>query len=174
MADVICFAGFGWAMLRHFRRAGPPKPAMVLTGLCVPGFAAVNLIGVLTRPLAQPAAALLLYTAGMALFWSAIAATRGKNFAACFQEQVGSTVVRVGPYRSIRHPFYTSYILTWLAGFAATGWWPAGAISAVMACVYQCAALQEERSFLRSPLREEYSRLMQQTGRFLPRLGGRQ
>src|SRR5262249_20763898 len=105
---------FGWAMLRHFRRAGPPKPGMLLTGAAVPVFAAVHLTGILTRPLAHSVAALLLYAGSMALFWSAVAATRGRKLAACFQEDVGNAVVRAGPYRSIRHPFYTAYSLTWI------------------------------------------------------------
>jgi protein-S-isoprenylcysteine O-methyltransferase Ste14 len=170
VADLTCFASFGWAMWRHFRPAGPPRLAMALTGLCVPAFAAVNLAAILTRPLAQPVAALLLYASSLALFWFAVAATRGRDLAACFQQKVGAIVVRTGPYRSIRHPFYTAYILTWAGGFAATGWWLPAAIAGVMAGVYTCAARQEERGFLRSTLREEYRRLMRDTGRFWPRL----
>jgi protein-S-isoprenylcysteine O-methyltransferase Ste14 len=165
---VSCFASFGWAMLRHFRRAGPPKLGMVLTGLTVPAFAAIHVAGVLTRPLAQPAAALFLYAGSMGLFWSAVLATRQSNLAACFQRHVGSTVVRTGPYHFIRHPFYSAYMLTWAGGFVATGWWAAGVTAAIMAGVYYCAARQEERAFLHSPLRDEYSGFMRETGRFVP------
>jgi protein-S-isoprenylcysteine O-methyltransferase Ste14 len=174
LADLISFASFGWAMWRHFQRAGSPRLGMVLTGLSVPAFAAVNLAALATRPLTQPVAALLLYAGIMALFWSAIAATRGKRLAACFQRHVPATIVRTGPYRRIRHPFYSSYILTWATGFAATSWWPLAVIAAVMTGVYYCAACQEEKGFLRSPLRDEYRRWMRGTGRFLPSLSGRQ
>lgn len=174
LADLISFASFGWAMWRHFQRAGSPRLGMALTGLSVPAFAAVNLAALATRPLTYPMAALLLDAASMALFWSAIAVTRGKRLAACFQGHVPAAIVRTGPYRRIRHPFYSSYILTWTSGCAATGWWPLAMIAAVMTGVYYCAARREEMGFLRSPLREEYRRWMRETGRFLPCLSGRQ
>jgi protein-S-isoprenylcysteine O-methyltransferase Ste14 len=170
LLDLSCFASFGWAMLRHFRRGGPPKLALALTAGSVPVFATVNLAAVLTRPLACPAAALVLYTGSLTLFWSTVAATRGRNLSPCFQGQLPAAVVCTGPYRLIRHPFYTSYILTWAGGFAATLWWPTAAITVIMAGVYCGAARQEERSFLRSNLGEVYGRFMRVTGRFLPRL----
>jgi hypothetical protein len=83
-ADVLCFAGFGWAMLRHFQRAGKAKPGMILIGAIVPVFAALHLAALLTRPVPRPLPAIMLYAASAALFWSAIAATRGRDLAACF------------------------------------------------------------------------------------------
>ena len=170
IADLTCFASFGWAMLCHFRRNGRMKPGTILIAVSVPVFAAAHLAAIVARPPAHPLAALSLFAGSLTLFWSTVAATRGRNLAACFQGQPAATVVRTGPYRLIRHPFYTAYTLTWTGGFAATGWWPAGAIAGVMAGVYYCAARQEELDFLHSPLREEYLLLMSATGRFLPRL----
>jgi len=171
-ADLICFAGFGWAMLRHFQPAGKPKPGMIVTGTIVPAFAALHLAALLMRPAARPMPAIALYAASTALFWSAIAATRGRRLAACFQRHVPLRLVRTGPYRSIRHPFYTAYTLTWIAGFVATGWWPLALTAIFMASLYRYAACEEERCFLESPIHEEYRRYVRGTGRFVPRLFG--
>jgi protein-S-isoprenylcysteine O-methyltransferase Ste14 len=171
-ADLFCFTSFGWAMLRHFERAGKPKPGMALTASVVPVFAALNVMALLTRPLVYPAAALLLYGAGGLLFWLAIAATHGRGLAACFQCDVPQAVVNSGPYRMIRHPFYSAYTLVWAAGFAATGWWPLAAIAIFMAGLYTTAARQEEAGFLRSPQGPVYRVYQERTGRFLPRLHG--
>jgi len=171
IAGLACFASFGWGMLRHFERGGRPKPGMRLTVIVVPVFAGTHLTSLLTRPLAMPLTALALYLAGVALFWFAIAATRGRGLAACFQGQVPPRVVHAGPYRAIRHPFYASYTLAWIAGFAATGWWPLALIATFMAGMYTYAARQEESCILGSPLREEYRDYMRRTGRFLPRKG---
>jgi protein-S-isoprenylcysteine O-methyltransferase Ste14 len=171
IAALASFASFGWGMLRHFERRGKPKPGMLLTVIVVPVFAAIHIKGLLSKPLAIPLMAIFLYLAGVALFWFAVAATRGRGLAACFQGQVPGQVVHAGPYRVIRHPFYASYLLAWIAGFAATGWWPLALIAIAMAGMYAYAARQEERCILSSPLREEYRDYMRRTGRFLPGKG---
>jgi protein-S-isoprenylcysteine O-methyltransferase Ste14 len=171
-ADFICFASFGWAMLRHFERAGKPQPGMILTVSVVPVFAGVNLVSLLLRPLAHPWIAFVSYAAGAALFWLTVAATRGRKLAACFQGHVPATFLHTGPYRFIRHPFYTAYTIVWASGFVATGWWPLAIIAVFMGSLYACAAHKEELGFLRSSLGEEYRVYMRRTGRFLPR-GGR-
>ena len=156
-------------MLRHFGRAGKLAPGLALTAAVVPVFAVIHLMSLLTRPLALPLTALTLYVGAFVLFWFAVAATHGRGLAACFQGQVPVKVVQAGPYRAIRHPFYASYTLVWIGGFAATGWWPLALTAFFMASLYAYAARQEERCFLNSPLRKEYRDYMRRTGRFLPR-----
>ena len=171
-ADLICFAGFGWAMLRHFQPAGKPKLGMILTGTIVPVFASLHLAALLMRPVPRPLLAIALYAASAALFWSAIAATRGRHLGVCFQRHVPPALVRTGPYKLIRHPFYTAYMLTWIAGFVATGWWPLALTAIFMASLYRRAACQEERCFMESEMSEEYRSYLRATGRFVPRIVG--
>ena len=167
---AACFASFAWAMLRHFDPAGKPKPGMAFTAAVVPLIATLPLLSLLARPFLFPLAALSFYVAGGALFWLAVAATRQRGLAACFQRRVPSGVVSVGAYRFIRHPFYTAYMLAWTAAFIATGWWPLGFSMLFLTILYICAARKEEHDFLRSPLREEYLLYARTTGRFLPRM----
>lgn len=169
-ACTACFASFGWAMSRHFDPAGKPKPGMAFTAAVAPLVAILHLVSLLARPFLFPLAALSFYLAGGAVFWLAVAATRQRGLAACFQRRVPAALVSVGPYRFIRHPFYTAYILAWTAAFVATGWWPLGFSVLFLAVLYVCAARKEEQDFLRSPLREQYLLYARTTGRFLPRI----
>jgi protein-S-isoprenylcysteine O-methyltransferase Ste14 len=143
---------------------------MLLTAAVVPAFAALHLFALFTMPLFLPWAALGLYASGATLFWRAISATRGCGLAACFQDSLPAAVMRAGPYRLIRHPFYVAYTLAWLAGLAATGWWALGLSVLFMALLYILAARKEERDFLRSPMRETYLTYMREAGGYLPRL----
>jgi|SRR5215467_10922753 len=168
-AALICFASFGWGMVRHFERVGKPKPGMLFVGLVAPVFAGMHVFALFTRPLAHAGIALILYTAGLTLFWFAVAATRGRGLAFCFQGHVPPMIIRTGPYRAIRHPFYTAYTLVWVAGFVATGWGPLAAIAILMASLYTYSARQEEAGLLRSAFGEEYRAYRRQAGAFLPR-----
>lgn len=163
----FCFASFAWGMVKHFRRFGKPSRTMVLTGLLGVFFAVVQLVGIGSRQVQCPFPAGSIYIASAALFWWAVGVTRGK-LAACGQGAVSEQVVTCGPYRYIRHPFYTSYNLAWAAGWVATAWWPAGIAAVVMAALYERAAREEERGLLTSALSENYQNYRRRTGKYLP------
>ena len=166
---LFCLASFTWAMIGHFRRVGRPSQAMIATALLAAACAILQLIVLSQRPLPHPIAAVALYGFGAALFWWAVAVTRGK-LAACGQGCVSPEVVTAGPYRLVRHPFYTAYNTIWAAGFAATAWWPLALAAVVMAVRYDQAAREEERGFAAGALAEEYAAYRRRTGKYLPRI----
>jgi protein-S-isoprenylcysteine O-methyltransferase Ste14 len=154
-------------MICHFRGAGRPSRAMIVTALLAAASAVLQLTALRRRPLPHPIVAVALYGGGAALFWWAVAVTRGR-LAACGQGCVSPEVVTAGPYRLIRHPFYTAYNVIWAAGFAATGWWPLVLAAVVMAVRYDQAAREEELGFGAGALAEEYATYRQRTGKYLP------
>ncbi len=81
-----------------------------------------------------------------------------------------SFIVFQGPYQLVRHPFYTSYIMGFLAASLYTN--SLLAIPAVMIIylVYLRASEQEEFKFFESELKDDYLNYMQRVGRFFPRL----
>jgi protein-S-isoprenylcysteine O-methyltransferase Ste14 len=168
----VCFGSFGWGMVWHFGRLGRPSRAMLVTALLGLLCASLQMMALASRHLRFPVAAVVAYTSSVILFWWAVRVTRRK-LAACGQGAVSHEVVTAGPYRYIRHPFYTSYNLAWVAGFVATAWWPLAIALAVMAELYARAAREEERGFSTSPLAEEYAAYKRRVGRFLPRIGTR-
>lgn len=78
-------------------------------------------------------------------------------------------LVTEGPYRRIRHPFYTSFILLLVGCTLAV---PHGlTLGALVFVAYRLnrTAAGEEARFLRSELATEYAEYMRGTGRFAPR-----
>ena len=167
IAALACFVGFAWAMHSHFRKSGKPTRGMILTGVMGSLSAIAHLAAVYLRPAAIPEPALVLYLASLALFWCAIGATSGKGLAACYLGEVPAQLVTAGPYRHIRNPFYTAYMLAWIAGAAATVFWPLAVTVPMMAALYHRAARQEERE-LEVKYGEIYRQYKKRTGRYLP------
>jgi protein-S-isoprenylcysteine O-methyltransferase Ste14 len=155
-------------MVWHFRRIGKPTRGMALIGITALVCATLQIGALEDRPPWQPQAAFALYAASALLFWWAVAVTRGQ-LAACGQGYISTRIITRGPYRWIRHPFYTAYNLTWIAGFVSSGWWPLAPIAILMAFLYERAARDEERGFLAGALAAEYREYRQRAGRYLPR-----
>lgn len=121
-------------------------------------------------PWAQIAGLALQLLAG-GLFAAAIKASRSARLRFAFDPEHPHSLVETGPYRYIRHPFYTSYVLFW-AGWAVATWSILGLISFIVLLVlYIRAASMEERNFAASPMAETYAAYKTRTGFFWPRLG---
>jgi protein-S-isoprenylcysteine O-methyltransferase Ste14 len=79
------------------------------------------------------------------------------------------TLVTTGPYRWIRHPFYTSAALAILGNsLAAANWFIFSAGSLVF--VLMAIRVRKEEENLIARFGDDYRNYMQRTGRFLPRL----
>jgi protein-S-isoprenylcysteine O-methyltransferase Ste14 len=77
-----------------------------------------------------------------------------------------------GPYRFIRHPIYTGWLITLLGTVLAMPRPAIDAAAAVTALGAIIQALREERHLL-STFGERYAGYAARTGRFVPRLGSR-
>lgn len=168
---AACFVGFSWGTLRHFRAAGPVPPGMRLIEAISIVLMALFTWLVLMRPLPDvwPAAPVLCL-GSLALFIWTVRTTRDAGFALAFSGAQPPAVLMSGPFRHVRHPFYTSYLVFWFATCVATMsslcW--TGFIT-ILVC-YVVAARKEERTMSRSRLAAEYARYAAGTGMFLPRL----
>jgi protein-S-isoprenylcysteine O-methyltransferase Ste14 len=80
-------------------------------------------------------------------------------------------VVTWGAYAWIRHPFYTSYFLLYLAAVACFPYWGTIALFVYMVVALNATAAGEERRLSASAFGAEYRAYMARTGRFLPRPG---
>ncbi len=169
---LVCLSSFTWAMRNFFVKPERLTPGLRITLLAGVVFAVLHFIVILrARTLAGPAVAVavVLYLLALAIFWWTVAANRSKPLAACFSEHEQLHLVCNGPYRFVRHPFYCSYLLTWLAGGVATlnPW--LGLTFIAMFVLYLIAAVNEEKKFAASPLAGDYANYCGATGRFLPR-----
>ena len=171
VVSCLVLAGFVAGYLRLFRRpqgTPPEMQAMAVLSAIVAGLEIAALAG---RQVgwASFVPALALYLAAAALYLWTVWTTRRRRLSVAFSTDRPEFLLRDGPYRMIRHPFYTAYMLYWIAGLIAA-WrpWLVPAVAAIGAC-YLWAARREERKFAASALADAYRAYRARTGMFLPR-----
>lgn len=160
----------------HFRsKTMPPGAHLVAISVILTLAVFLLLLWMGSTPLPALIAALLLEGLSLWLFRATVIASRNRALHFAFDPDNPVSLVTEGPYRLVRHPFYTSYILFW-GGFALGTWsiWSLPVL-AVMVTLYIVAARGEERKFLATDMAGEYASYRARTGMFVPRFGtGRQ
>lgn len=163
---LALLAGVRFAFLRpagrHRYRASRVSGAILATEALAIASAPV--------PFGRAAAALAVLAGALALFSWAAWTNRTRKLGLAFAGVVPEHVQTRGPYGLVRHPFYTSYLLTFLGGAIAAG--TAWLVPAVVAgaLTYWRAARGEEAAFEQSKLAGAYRRYEARVGMFLPRL----
>ena len=112
------------------------------------------------------AAGLLLFS--LLLFIATCTAIKKKRLTPIYSTNLPQHLVTHGPYKYVRHPFYTAYLLNY-AGIVLVAPSMLSLLALVgVYAIYLHAALQEERKFGHSGLASAYACYMSSTGRFLP------
>jgi protein-S-isoprenylcysteine O-methyltransferase Ste14 len=167
----LCFAAFSWGVKGHFRRTGPiPAGTMLISLLTVGGFAWFAVRVATQAPGAAWPAACMLFAVAIALFYWTVRATKQTPPTLAFDTDQPSFLLRHGPYRYVRHPFYLSYLLFWIGTAVASSGLAPWLAPAVMLAVYRTAAGREEQKFAGSDFRMAYEAYRRQAGMFLPRV----
>jgi len=166
--SVTCFVSFSWAIVRLFYGSAGVGSRMTLLGamgiLC--SITQITLI-VLTRTGCwRMASALVLYVVALGLFWWAVPQAARVRLNIAFTKATPVALLVEGPYAYVRHPFYASYLLYWVAGAFISGWLWTSVL--VMGWFYFTAMRQEEESFGLSPLAARYEAYRRKTGALLP------
>lgn len=168
---LCAFISFVWATRSHFVDTQELPLRMFLLFILTP----TGTFGTLLTYYKQasfhgfPRLGLMLYAMSLVLFWWAIVTTHAKReLSIAFSSDLPCSLIETGPYRWVRHPFYASYLLFWLAGFVITGAWWLAVILIVMMCLYCQAAATEENKFARSALAKEYAAYTARTWMFIP------
>jgi protein-S-isoprenylcysteine O-methyltransferase Ste14 len=165
-------ASFTWARFAVFRIDGATPPGVRLIEVGAAASIAVGASLVAGRDgdggLLDVLAALLGATSAALFAWG-LRSIRRQQFSAAFSDDQPNLLVRHGPYRFIRHPFYLAYLLAHAVPLAASRslWALPGLL--LMGGIYLRAAQLEERKFLASPLAAAWLEHQRRTGRFLPR-----
>ena len=164
-----CFACFTWGTLRHFvRRNEEAQGTWVISLLSLGGFGFFvwRILHGMTSP--GWAAGCLLFAASAGLWGWALATTRATPPTLAFTGDEPRLVLHAGPYRWVRHPFYSAYLLFWTGTAVATPGLSGWAAVLVLGAVYVAAARHEEGKFARSALAARYAAYAAGTGMFLP------
>jgi protein-S-isoprenylcysteine O-methyltransferase Ste14 len=174
LALLACVGSFLWAMsgpyFRRVDRAGWGFRSIQIAG--AGAFICNVMVLARTEPItfASGLAALALYGSSFAGFWWSVGSHVQAPPSHAFSADLPVLLVQRGPYRLVRHPFYTSYLLTWCAGTLATHELTLLLPLGLLAGIYMHAARLEERKFERSGLAGPYHDYRARTGMFLPRL----
>jgi len=160
-----------WARLRFFKMtAGTPKLGAILYDAIVATQIIATLIFMATSSgsfLPLLPATIFLYGLSLLMFWWAIVTARSLDFA--FSDKVGN-IVTTGPFRFVRHPFYTSYILVWVGNTLLFNslilWITLGFLMAF----YFLSARKEENVIMQSEQSSTYEKYIKNVGMFLPRI----
>jgi protein-S-isoprenylcysteine O-methyltransferase Ste14 len=157
---------------RHFASATTPREVQFGIVASYVGLAAFIYLMLRDKhAFAALLTALTIFVSSLALFLWAVKTTRSKLLKLAFDPGAPGTVVRTGPYRYIRHPFYTSYVLFWFGCVVATLHPLMLVFLVAFSAINITAAYREERSFEGSPLAGEYMSYRKTAGLLWPKLG---
>ena len=165
-----------WAGLWYFRQGREWNPRKRIYKISIYTVLALHGAAILILPeppvWSQLAGSAVLLVV-LVLFWTAVAAHGDIRPKFAFDQPEAARIVTSGPYRWIRHPFYSSFMLAALGGVLISGRPELLLTIPWLACFYVRAAKEEEIFLLESPLGRQYQDYYRRTGRFFPRVSGR-
>ncbi|HVK90850.1 MAG TPA: isoprenylcysteine carboxylmethyltransferase family protein [Mycoplana sp.] len=171
--SIVVIAFYVWSLRGHFSSASMPSAMRVVSAaVTLTTLVFLYLIWSRLQPVGGQLVGLGLEIVAALLFWWAISASRKARLRYAFDPDKPDSLVTVGPYRLVRHPFYTSYIIFWAGWAVAT--WTLWSILPVLAFVviYVVAAKGEEAKFAATPLAAEYAAYRRRTGFLVPKFAG--
>lgn len=104
------------------------------------------------------------------IFRWTLQSAREAQLTLAFTQSTSVQVANKGPYRWIRHPIYTVYLIHWSVAPLMLGEWWAWIPPAAIFVLYSVAAGQEEAALLSGPLRVQYAEYRRNTGMFIPKI----
>jgi protein-S-isoprenylcysteine O-methyltransferase Ste14 len=114
--------------------------------------------------------AIMLFIYASVLFVWTWRSNRNQSFDFAFSQRPPSFISKAGPYRWIRHPFYSSYCAFWLGSILATKNIFVLGSGCLLIALYVTAARREERIFRGSSLSMEYEEYAKRTGMLFPKI----
>jgi protein-S-isoprenylcysteine O-methyltransferase Ste14 len=162
---------FIWGVWKVFVRRGNPsgglrvlQVAALASGIAeVAAIAAADDVGKLNA-----AGGSALYVFSLVLFVACTQANRARPLSLAFSPDDPTFLVRGGPYRWVRHPFYAAYLTSYVAGLVISGNQWLWIVVITMTAIYIWAARAEEEKFRRSQLAIDYDRYRRTTGMLVP------
>lgn len=173
---VLVYSSFIAGVWLVFRKVEPDPAQLVLLKASALGSAIAYVTAIL---FGAPSATLatvgaVFYFCALFLFlWAAIH-TRSRKLSLAYSTDEPTFLLTSGPWRYVRHPFYTAYLLSYVAGtFASANPWTLGILAGMVAIYSRCAWF-EERKLALANIATEWADWRENTGMFIPKLGRRQ
>jgi len=96
-----------------------------------------------------------------------------RHFYVALSGEVPGAVCDAGPYRYVRHPFYLSYMVAFVAVAVAFPSFIVSGVCLLNIGLFVHMAIDDERVLAASPLGADYKRYKMRVGMFLPRFTGK-
>jgi protein-S-isoprenylcysteine O-methyltransferase Ste14 len=94
----------------------------------------------------------------------------GKNFNSLIVQKEGQVLVETGPYRWLRHPIYTAFLMNYLSGGLLASNIVLTVVPVTMYAILVAIRLGQEEKVLEDLFGQKYIEYEGRTGRLLPRL----
>jgi protein-S-isoprenylcysteine O-methyltransferase Ste14 len=177
LSAIFCLGSFIYGAQCFFVKPEKKNIGLVMIYVCNAIFGGMHWLAIgflyTFNPIAYTVG-LVLYGCAVSLFWWAISVNRKKPLTFAFTNDKPEHLIATGPYRYVRHPFYVSYLIAWIAGAVSISQYWLLIAFCVTFVLYLDAALREERKFSSSDLSTQYAQYQSQVGMFLPLFGRRQ
>ena len=171
---LLSFATFYWGVRAVFRKVSDKDPRGMILIKLVSGIAMVGFL--ITIALSHSAQTWILWLADAlfvisnCLFWMAVKVNRKQPLSLAYSPDLPVHVVKTGVYSKVRHPFYTSYLVAYIASFLSAPTPISALLVTIMAMLYFQAARTEEKKFNHSNVSSDYRQYAHRTGMFFPKL----
>ena len=173
-AGAAAVAFFAVGLTGYFERTPRPRWVLTLHYLSMV-LAVLQLAGVTLLPPRGDgfvAAGIVMYTASILLYLSAIEAAKRTRLQRSFVDHpLPDRLITDGPFKWVRHPFGAGYLLGALAAPVAIADGRTLIIAALLVLMTVAAAVREERVWLSSARADEYRAYRRRTGMFIPFIG---
>ena len=171
--EFICFFGFIWSSFFFFKKSSEKNIYIFLIKAIGTLLIFTNIYFTWTKTNSNTAHDLIgvffLVISSILFYWS-IYTNRKRPLNFAFTEIEKITLISNGPYKYIRHPFYSSYIFAWVGSIVINQNIWLIIPSVIIIFFYYKSATTEEFGFLEGPIKTEYQRYMLLTGRFFPKI----
>ena len=114
------------------------------------------------------AGAVLFATGALLVFWTN--RNLGPNFSSTLILRDGHELIESGPYRWIRHPMYTAFVIMSIGMLLLSANWLIGGGPLLFLPVLMLVRTPREERMLIAHFGDDYRAYMARTGRYLPRL----
>ena len=94
----------------------------------------------------------------------------GPNFSSTLILRDGHQLIQHGPYRHVRHPMYTSFLVMLAGLLLLSANWVVGGLPLLFVVLLMVVRTPREERMLLERFGDDYRRYMARTGRYLPRL----
>ncbi|QQA43392.1 methyltransferase family protein [Pelagovum pacificum] len=172
LVALAYFVMISAATRQHFTSEKYPLGMYLISGLSLIGLFVFLLLAFYGN-LMFSFAALVLMVPAFALFLWATRHSRKKLSLAFDNETKGDGIITSGPWKYIRHPFYSSYIIFWLACAIGTAHPASIAVFGTLLFVYLYSAKREEGFLSDGRFGQQYIDYQKNAGFLLPKIPSR-